>query len=49
MDTLQDVIKIIAVAIKVIGAQRIAIVGLKEEDLDNAWQDLGMDPGAAVG
>lgn len=38
-----------AAAIKVTGAQRIAIVGLKEEDLDNAWQDLGMDPGAAVG
>ncbi|MDR3595510.1 NAD(P)/FAD-dependent oxidoreductase [Clostridium sp.] len=38
-----------ASAIKVTGAQRIAIVGLKEEDLDNAWQDLGMDPGAAVG
>ncbi|EKQ54549.1 MULTISPECIES: NAD(P)/FAD-dependent oxidoreductase [unclassified Clostridium] len=38
-----------AAAIKVTGAQRIALVGLKEEDLDNAWQDLGMDPGAAVG
>lgn len=38
-----------AAAIKVTGAQRIAIVGLKEEDLDNAWQDLDMDPGAAVG
>ncbi len=38
-----------AAAIKVTGAQRIALVGLKEEDLDNAWDDLGMDPGAAVG
>ena len=38
-----------AAAIKVTGAQRIAIVGLKEEDLDNAWKDLDMDPGAAVG
>ncbi|WP_010234991.1 NAD(P)/FAD-dependent oxidoreductase, partial [Clostridium arbusti] len=36
-------------AIKVTGAQRIAIVGLKEEDLDNVWEDLGMDPGAAIG
>ena len=31
-----------AAAIKVTGAQRIAIVGLKEEDLDDAWEDLGM-------
>ncbi|MFT8313469.1 MAG: NAD(P)/FAD-dependent oxidoreductase [Clostridium sp.] len=36
-------------AIKVTGAQRIALVGLKEEDLDNVWEDLGMDPGAAIG
>lgn len=48
--TLADVAeKYNAEAIKVTGAQRIALVGLKEEDLDNAWQDLGMDPGAAVG
>jgi len=38
-----------AAAIKVTGAQRIAIVGLKEEDLDNVWKDLDMDPGAAIG
>lgn len=38
-----------AAAIKVTGAQRIALVGLKEEDLDSAWNDLGMDPGAAIG
>ncbi len=38
-----------AAALKVTGAQRIAIVGLKEEDLDNAWKDLGMSPGAAIG
>lgn len=36
-------------AIKVTGAQRIALVGLKEEDIDNAWDDLGMKPGAAIG
>lgn len=36
-------------AIKVTGAQRIAIVGLKEKDIDNAWEDLGMKPGAAIG
>ncbi len=38
-----------AAALKVTGAQRIAIVGLKEEDLDNAWKDLGIGPGAAIG
>ena len=30
-------------------AQRIAIVGLKEEDLDNVWAELGIKPGAAIG
>nr|WP_042275844.1 NAD(P)/FAD-dependent oxidoreductase [[Clostridium] dakarense] len=36
-------------AIKITAAQRIALVGLKEEDIDNAWEDLGMKPGAAIG
>ncbi|MBY6811494.1 NAD(P)/FAD-dependent oxidoreductase [Clostridium botulinum] len=36
-------------AVKVTGAQRIALVGIKEEEIDNAWKDLGMKPGAAVG
>lgn len=38
-----------AQAIKITAAQRIALVGLKEEDLDLAWSDLGMKPGAAIG
>ncbi len=38
-----------AKAIKATGAQRLAIVGLKEEALDDVWKDLGMDPAAAVG
>ena len=38
-----------AAALKMTSAQRIAIVGLKEEDLDNAWADLGIKPGAAIG
>ncbi len=38
-----------AKAIKATGAQRLAIVGLKEEDLDNVWKELGMEPAAAVG
>lgn len=38
-----------AKALKITGATRIAIVGIREEDIDNLWQDLGMTPGAAVG
>jgi len=38
-----------AAALKLTSAERIAIVGLKEEDLDTAWADLGMDPGHAIG
>ena len=36
-------------AIKITGATRIALIGLKEEDIDHVWNDLGMDKGAAVG
>ncbi|WP_291319322.1 NAD(P)/FAD-dependent oxidoreductase [Desulfonatronospira sp.] len=36
-------------ALKVTSAARIAMVGLKEEDIDSAWNDLGIPPGAAVG
>jgi NAD(P)H-nitrite reductase large subunit len=35
--------------IKITGATRIAIVGLKEEDIDAAWKALTLGPGAAVG
>ncbi len=36
-------------AIKLTGAQRIALVGLKEDQLETIWQDLGMDPAHAIG
>lgn len=36
-------------AIKVTSAARIALVGLREEQIDAVWADLGMDPGHAVG
>jgi len=36
-------------ALKVTSAARIAIVGLKEEDVDKVWADLDLPPGAAVG
>jgi hybrid cluster-associated redox disulfide protein len=38
-----------AQALKVTSAQRIAIVGLKPEDVPKIWEELGMDPGHAVG
>lgn len=36
-------------AMKITSAARIAMVGFKKEDIDQAWQDLGIDPGHAVG
>lgn len=38
-----------AKALKVTSSQRIAIVGVAEEDLDAAWEDLGMPKGNALG
>lgn len=38
-----------AAVIKVTSSQRIAIVGLQHQDVEKAWDELGMDPGAAVG
>ncbi|MBB6216888.1 NAD(P)H-nitrite reductase large subunit [Anaerosolibacter carboniphilus] len=38
-----------AEAIKLTSSQRIAIVGLKEDEIDSIWQDLDMKPGAALG
>ena len=38
-----------ASAVKITSAARIALVGIKEEDVDAVWEDLGMDPGHAVG
>ena len=36
-------------AIKLTSAQRLALVGLQEGDLDQIWHELGMYPGAAIG
>ena len=38
-----------AKSVKITGAARIAIIGLKEEDIDSAWEELGLAKGAAVG
>jgi len=48
--TLADVAeKYDAKALKITGATRIAIVGIREEDIDAVWEELGLKPGAAVG
>jgi NAD(P)H-nitrite reductase large subunit len=36
-------------SLKLTSAQRIAIIGLSEKDLDAAWRELGLEPGAAIG
>lgn len=38
-----------AAALKLTSAARVAIVGIKEEDVEKVWADLGMQPGNAVG
>ena len=35
--------------IKITSGQRVAFIGLKPEEIDNAWQDLGMGVGPAEG
>ncbi len=49
--TPDDLIKLAEVArkykgqLKITSGQRIAILGIKPEDVDTAWEELGMDPG----
>ncbi|MEJ2698901.1 MAG: NAD(P)/FAD-dependent oxidoreductase [Desulfuromonadales bacterium] len=38
-----------AKSLKLTSAQRIAIIGLPEEKLDQIWDELGEKPGAAIG
>jgi len=33
---------------KITSGQRIALVGVKKDDIDNIWDDLHMDPGMAT-
>lgn len=35
--------------IKLTSAQRITLIGLREEDIDDAWQELGTEKGRPVG
>ncbi len=38
-----------AAALKITSAARIALVGIKEEDIDAIWEELGAEQGHAVG
>ena len=44
-----DVAERYGAVLKVTSAQRIAIVGLREDQIDAVWTELGMSPGSAVG
>ena len=46
---LADVAEKYGCVLKITSAQRIALVGLREEQVDAIWKELGMDPGYAVG
>lgn len=35
--------------LKLTSAQRIALIGIREEDLDSIWHEVGAPPGAAIG
>ncbi len=36
-------------AMKITSAARIALIGIREDQVDDIWNDLGMDPGHATG
>lgn len=38
-----------AAALKITSAARIALIGIKEEDIDTVWKELGTEQGHAVG
>ena len=44
-----DVADKYALTVKLTSAQRIALFGVKEEELDAIWTDLAEEPGAAIG
>lgn len=38
-----------AKVLKITSSMRLAMIGIKEDDVASAWEDLGMPPGAATG
>jgi len=49
LDTIAHVVKKYKIPVmKITSGQRIALVGLQEKDVDQAWKDLGIDVGRAT-
>lgn len=44
-----DVAEKYGLVLKITSAQRIAIIGIQEHNIDNVWGELDMKPGAAIG
>lgn len=44
-----DIAEKYGLVLKITSAQRIAIVGIQEHNIDNIWEELDMKPGAAIG
>lgn len=44
-----DVAEKYGTVLKITSAQRIAIVGIREHNIDDVWEELDMKPGAAIG
>jgi NAD(P)H-nitrite reductase large subunit len=44
-----DVAEKYGLVLKITSAQRIAIVGIREHNIDSIWEELDMKPGAAIG
>jgi len=51
-EQLENIVKVVRKydipIIKITSGQRFALVGMKKDDVDNIWQDLGMDIGKAT-
>ena len=52
VDDLEGIVKVVRKyeipVVKITSGQRFALVGIKKEDVDNIWKDLGMDVGKAT-
>ena len=52
VDDLERIVKVVRKyeipVVKITSGQRFALVGIKKEDVDKVWEDLGMDVGKAT-
>lgn len=49
LQSIANVAKKFNLTLKITSAQRIALIGIREQDVDAVWADLGMKPGHVVG